>query len=161
MDGFTLRLDPSQLRGLRWFTLLLAAVTIVLVVSTTTSGGGWGGRLGEWTIAAGICTLISVYALVIYGLAYTECTPAGIRTRGLAGRRECRWAEVARIVPRPYRNTVTVVVVTTAGRRFRLGAPVAGGVMNDPQFPDKLARIQQYWQSADAMAGGGQAVGPA
>jgi Bacterial PH domain len=90
---------------------------------------------------------------VVHARAYTECTPAGIRTRGLAGTRECRWEEVADIVAQPYRGAAFIMVVTRSGRRFRLGAPVEGGVMGDPQLPAKMAEIRQYWQSAVAAAG--------
>lgn len=99
-------------------------------------------------ISAGIVALVGLWALVMYVWALTECTPTEIRTRGLAGTRECRWTEVAAIVARPYGRTATVMVTTTAGGRFRLGAPVAGGVMGDPEFAAKVAQIRQYWHVA-------------
>jgi hypothetical protein len=37
------------------------------------------------------------------------------------------------------------MVTTTNGTRFRLGAPVNGGAMGDPEFGSKVEAIQQYW----------------
>ena len=45
-----------------------------------------------------------------------------------------------------------LLVTPTAGKRFRLGAPVSGGVMNDSQFAAKVQQIQEYWRAATGSA---------
>jgi hypothetical protein len=49
-------------------------------------------------------------------------------------------------------TTYSVLVTSTAGKRFRLGAPVAGGVMSDRQFAAKVQQIQEYWRAATGSA---------
>ena len=138
MRPLTFRISARQLRGLSLFVLALGGAAVA-----------WAGvGMVAFAISAGLVALIGLWALVMYIRAFTECTPTGIRTRGLAGTRECRWADVAAIVARPYGRTTTVMLTTTAGGRFRLGAPVAGGVMGDPEFPAKVAQIRQYWHVA-------------
>lgn len=166
MNHLTFRITGRQLRGLGLYVLLLAGVAVLLAVLAAVSGGGWGSTPGWWAFGAGFGALVGLWALVMYARAFTECTPTGIHTRGLAGTRDCRWGEVADIVPRPYRGTVIVSVITTYGSRFWLGAPVAGGVMGDPEFGAKLAQIQQYWRSVvtradDATLMASSAVGEA
>jgi hypothetical protein len=151
MDTLTFRITARQLRDLGLYVLALAALAVVPTVTVVVNGGGWGSTRGSLVISAGIAAAVALWALVMYAGAFSECTPTGIRTRGLAGGRDCRWAEVAGIVQRSYGKTVSISVITTYGTRFRLGAPVAGGVMPDPEFGAKLAQIQQYWRSAVTM----------
>jgi hypothetical protein len=144
VQPLTFRISARQRRGLGAFVLAFCGAAVA------SAGAG----VMSLAICAGIVALVGSWALVMYVWAFTECTPIGIRTRGLAGSRECRWAEVAAIVARPYGRTATVMVTTTAGERFRLGAPVAGGVMGDPEFPAKVAQIRQYWHATVASSAG-------
>jgi hypothetical protein len=145
----------SQLRGLRTYTAFLCAIAVVLVGLWILAGRGHGGSaLAPWAIGAGIAALICLYSWVAYARAFTECTPAGLRTRGLGGLTECSWPGVSDIVLRPHGRTVTVMVTTTTGTRFRLGVPVDGGVMGDPRFRVKAQQILDYWHSATKEAAG-------
>ena len=147
---------PRELRGLRNFVLILIAATAVFAVTALLVRRG---SLEAWAAGAGLCALIVVWAYVMYARASTECTPAGIRTRGLGGRRQCSWPQVADIAIRP--GTGTVIMVTRVdGTRFLLGVPVNGGVMRDPEFGSKLRQIQEYWRSASlAISSGPGEVG--
>jgi hypothetical protein len=95
----------------------------------------------------GIAAVVGGYSTAAYGFAFTECTSEGIRTRGLAGPRVCRWADVANITPRLGR-TRSVMVTTNSGRRFFLGAPVSSPVMRDPLFLNRVDQIISYWGRA-------------
>lgn len=135
----------------------ICGVAVVLAVFWALSGPHRSGTLAMWAIGAGVAGLICLYASIAYARAFTECTPAGLRTRGLAGTRTCPWAEVRTIAPRVYRQTTTVMVTTVHGTRFRLGVPVTGGVMSDPEFGQRAEQIWQYWQRASQAAGPGTA----
>jgi hypothetical protein len=132
------------LRGLRNYTLISIAVTAVLAVMAFLMRGG---PLEGWAVGAGLVALIGAWAYVMYARAWTECTPAGIRTRGLGGLRQCSWPQVADIAIRPGTGT-TIRVTTVGGTQFLLGVPVNGGVMRDPEFVSKLRQIREYWRSA-------------
>jgi hypothetical protein len=153
VDRLTFRTTARQLLGLGLYVLLLAGVAVALAVTMVVTHASWGSRISVWVIAAVIVAVVALWALVMSAVAFTECTPAGIRTRGLARTHSCSWAEVGVIVSAPRqswrygRTPATVSVITTSGSRFRLGAPVAGGVMRDPEFAAKFAQIQEYWQA--------------
>lgn len=44
----------------------------------------------------------------------------------------------------------TVLITTTSGTRFRLGAPLDGRVARDPEFWDKLLQIRNYWRTVQS-----------
>jgi hypothetical protein len=108
------------------------------------------GQIVGWAVGAGFVVLVGIWAYLMYSRAYTECTPAGIRTFGLGGLRSYPWPLVTDIRIRygGY-GIATVRVTTVGGNRFYLGAPVVGGVMGgNPQiFKDKFLQIQAYWRS--------------
>lgn len=145
MDELTIRTTPGQLQGLRNVVVAGTAITTLLILGTVLVNGSLSTTLGWWAAGIGIGTLIGTWAYVMYTRAFTECSPAGIRTRGLTGQTQCPWTQVARIELRPYGQTITMMVTTTSGTRFRLGAPVNGGAMGDPEFGSKAEAIQQYW----------------
>ena len=90
--------ERSQLRGLG----ILIALVLALV------GGFAQGLVG--IIVLGTGALVCLYAFTAYLLAVTECTPAGIRTRGLAGPRRCSWSQVTDISLRYGRRSVRITV---------------------------------------------------
>jgi Bacterial PH domain len=136
-----------QLRGLLAYTLIMLAIAVGLSVAWAAAGSP--GSTGAWALGIGIGAMIAGYSTAAYGVAFTKCTPEGIRTRGLAGPRMCRWADVADIRPRlGSRGTRTVVVTTNSGQRFYLGAPVSSPIMRDRMFPDKYRQIISYWRHA-------------
>jgi PH (Pleckstrin Homology) domain-containing protein len=148
VGDLTIRTAPRQLRGLRRFVVAVAAITALLILGSVLADGSVSGTLGLYAFVTGIVSVTGLWTYVMYARTVTECTPAGIRTRGLSGRTQCPWAHVTGIDLRPYRGTVTVMVTTTSGTRFRLGAPVSGGVMGDPEFRSKVEAIQDYWLAA-------------
>jgi hypothetical protein len=143
MQDLRFRPTPRQLRGLRNYVLILIAATAVLAVLAFQVRGA----SVAWAVGLGLGALMGIWAYVMYARASTECTPAGIRTRGLGGLRQCSWPQVADIAIRPGTGT-TIRVTTVSGTRFLLGVPVSGGVMRDPEFGFKLRQIQEYWRSA-------------
>jgi len=127
------------------YTLVLLAIAVALGVAWAASRNP--GPTGPWAIGMGIAAVVGGYSTAAYGFAFTECTSEGIRTRGLAGPRACRWTDVATITPRLGR-TRTMMVTTHSGQRFFLGAPVSSPIMRDPLFLDKVDRIVSYWGRA-------------
>lgn len=153
VDRLIFRLTRRQLCGLGLYVLLLAGVACALAVTMIVTHVGWGSRISVWVLGSGIVALVALWALVMSAVAFAEFTPAGIRTRGLVRTHSCSWPEVADIVSWPkgwrgrYYQPAEVNVITTSGSRFRLGAPVDGGVMGDSEFAAKFARIQEYWRA--------------
>lgn len=147
VENLRLTIARSQLRGLLAYIALISAVTVLLAVFWALGGQG-GSVVGAWALGAGIGALIGLYAYIAYARAFTECTPAGLRTRGLGGLQECPWSGVSDASLRPHGRTATVMVTTTSGTRFRLGVPVDGGVMRDPEFMGKVQQVVEYWHSA-------------
>src|SRR5215472_14895011 len=92
VDDLTFRTTGRQLRNLLIGAVVVTALGAAAGVAVADHAGGGGGPLPS-AIGLGIAALIYLYALVAYAVAHTECTPAGIRTRGLGGRRSCRWAD--------------------------------------------------------------------
>ena len=146
---------------MRLYSAGICGVAVVLAVFWALSGPHRSGTLAMWAIGAAVGGLICLYATMAYARAFTECTPAGLRTRGLARTRECPWADVRALAPHVYRQTTTVMVTTAGGTRFRLGVPVTGGVMPDPEFGQRAEQIWRYWQWAAQAAGTGAAGPPA
>lgn len=145
METLTIRPPARQLAFLVLFALVLGVVA-VLATRNHFAGGDPGGRGLGFGIAAEACLLIAALCAVPYSRAFTECTPAGIRSRGLGPEWRCGWHEVSEIAIRPGLRgpTRTVALITTDGRVLTLGTPVAGGVMPDGQFESKVRQIIDY-----------------
>jgi len=156
MENLTFRPTRRQLRNLALLTLGTAAAAVAILVPAFARHVNVPQRVVDWGIGLGLGSLIAGYCLVMYRLAVTECTPEGIRTRGLGGQRQCRWEDVAEIAIRrsigSRSTTATVIITTTAGSRFLLGAPVAGGIMPDPDLDRKTRQIRRYWHVATGAA---------
>lgn len=140
------RVTTRQRRNLLTSTAILTALATGL---TTAAAIGWGSgeTLWAYAIGAGIGAVVSLYACLAYAIAFTECTAAGIRSRGLAGRRYCPWPQVRDISVRSTSMNSTVLVTTIGGTRFHLGAPIDGRVARDPEFGQKLLQIRDYWRT--------------
>jgi hypothetical protein len=159
----TFRTTRGQLRGLAIFTAVLSGLAIALAAIVGASRGWLGSGAGPWFIGCALAAMIGGYCLVVYALTFTECTPEALRTRSPIGRLHVLpWPQVADITVRAVsargQTTYTVVVTPVAGKRFRLGAPVSGGVMSDPQFAAKVQQIQEYWRTATGSAGASSAT---
>jgi hypothetical protein len=126
---------------------------VALTVSLGLSGFTIGTRAGYeawwlWALgAASLNLLVFLYENVMYTRAFTECTPVGIRTRGLAGIRQCPWRQVRDISCQRRGGGTNVIVTTIDGTRFRLGAPVDRISMRDPDFAPRVAQIRNCWRS--------------
>ena len=138
MADLRFTVEREQLRGIGILTALL--LIIVLISGLKSASTGHIGLAG--TVAFGAGGLVCLYPFIAYMLAVTECTPAGIRTRGLGGPRQCSWPEVTDIGLRYAGRSLVISVTTKSGRRFWLGAPMHG----DPAFVKKLSQIQVYWR---------------
>lgn len=148
MHSLTFRVSGPQRRKMLIGAAIVTAVATMLGIVVDVTRSGLGGRVAAYAIGAGLGALISFYACASYAIVYTECTPTGIRTRGLGGRRGCPWAQVRDISQRASAMNRIAVVTTTSGRRFWLGAPVDGSVVRDPEFAEKLEQITDYWRMA-------------
>ena len=131
--------------------LRLAAAWVLLagvLLLAWTSGALWG-----WVVVCGLFELLLLYQCFAAARAFTRCTPAGIRTRGMGRARECPWPEVDDIAPRfsGGGNTVRVMVKTASGTSFPLGVPLTvPGFISDPDWP---VTVQQIWAYRDWVTG--------
>jgi len=155
--GLTFRVTGSQRRAL----VITAAIVTALAAALTgaaAAASNPSGRLTALATGAGAAAFITLYYSLAYAVAYTRCTLAGLRARGVAGRRYLPWERLRDIAVRdygssPYRagpsRPLRIVIVTADdGSRFWLGAPIDGGQgLGDPEFQDKIRQIQDYWRS--------------
>jgi len=152
VDTLRLRTSQQQLRRLLTHTLTVSAVAaLLLIMWRLHPHDRFGATLGPWAIGAGLGALVSAYAYAAYAMAFTDCVPSGIRTRGLGGKRECSWASVRDISE--VRDGI-VRVSTSCGPNFWLGAPVNSRLMQDPEFFSKVMEIRDYWRSATERPAG-------
>jgi hypothetical protein len=147
------RATGRQLAFLAIAVAVLALVAAAILVPHYAAGAGMGSAVFGWGLAAAIGAPSVAWVLLRYKRAFTECSPAGIRSRGLTREWRCDWAHVREIAIRRSVNprgpdTYTVVVNTVGGDRLLLGMPVSGGIMPDPDFQTKVAGIREYWQAA-------------
>lgn len=149
MQTLTIRTTAQQNGCLLLFTLGLSVFAGAALHSHLADGDPSGRVLGLG-IGAGTGAAIVGWCAVLYSRAFTECTPAGIRSHGLGPAWHCDWQDVHQINVQPGRRgpTATVVLMTSDGIVRRLGAPVAGGVMPDRTFESKVRKIRDYWHQA-------------
>ena len=154
MQTLTIR-PPARQLGFFVLSALVLGVVAVLATRNHLAGGDPGGRGLGFGIGAEVCLLIVALCAVPYACSFTECTPAGIRSRGLSGEWRCGWHEVSEIAIRPGMRgpTRTVALITRDGRVLALGTPVAGGVMPDRQFESKVRQIRDYWHRVRTKGG--------
>jgi hypothetical protein len=152
MEVVTFRATGRQIRNVALFTLALSAVAAAIFLIDFAVGVRLPGRVFAWGVAAAICAPFVGWITLRYSRAVTECGPDAIRTRGLDRSWSCGWEYVADIVIRAASSrgvtTYTVFVRTTAGELLRLGVPVSGGAMRDPDFDQKVRQIRAYWNAA-------------
>jgi hypothetical protein len=141
MAELRLTITVRQKRGLLLLLVIVGLAALVLALMRPLAA-----------VWLGIAELLVLWAYVMYARAFTECTPDGIRTRGLGGQRQCSWPQVANIRLHP--RSRLVVVTTRDGRRFWLGVPVDGGVMPDPEFTVKFKQVVRYWHAAPGSSAG-------
>jgi hypothetical protein len=143
----TFRPTRSQLRRLVVFAVGLSLVPAAIVVAESVSRRGPAYPLA---MAAAIGAALAGWVPYRYARAFTECSPAGIRSRGVTGEWRCNWRYVADIGIQTNisRGPTTCTVILTAidGGTLRLGMPVSGGIMPDPDFDGKVAQIRAYWR---------------
>ena len=146
MDNLVFRVPPDQLRYTRVGAAVLASVTVVLAAIAYFRPSA---LIGVLTFSFALGLVMALWANVTSPRAFTECSPDGIRARGLLGFRirSCPWAEVDKIsVVDGSRGTSTIMVTRHDGSRFRLGVPSSPGNWPDRDFGAKFARISSYRQ---------------
>jgi hypothetical protein len=149
------RATPRQLR-----TLLIALVISfgvgVAAGLIADSARSWG-LAANIASAAGLSWFFFLYSYLAYAFAYTAFGPQGILGRSLAGRYEYRWEQIANVACRAITSrgvtSYRVILTTSDGGRIQLGAPVSGGLMDDPAFEAKYAQIRGAWQAATGRTG--------
>lgn len=148
------RITPPQRRHLLIAVVVAlgAAVVAGFIASSAKSAGA-----AEVAAASGLCGLILLYSYLAYAVARTDFGPTGISGRNLTGPYAYRWDQIGNVARRAYTargvTTYTIILTTTDGDRIRLGAPVAGGIMGDPEFAGKYAQIRGAWQAATGRTG--------
>ena len=100
MEDLRFTVERSQLRGLRIYTAVAAAAAVALGAAWQLSRSS--GQVGMLALVAGLGAALGAYSWAAYARAFTECTPAGLRTRGLGGLRESTWPRITDIGLRPY-----------------------------------------------------------
>lgn len=139
---------PGQLRRLRTFLIVVTITGLLPAVLAFLTRGGV--NLRPVIAFAGFLELLGIVEYVTFARAFSECTPAGIRTRVFVRLTAYPWSQVADVSVRQIRTTAKVMVTTVDGSRFMLGAPVVDILMVDPEFDSKARQIQAYWWSAVA-----------
>jgi hypothetical protein len=147
MDDLLFRITPRQLRGVRVYTAVLALVTVGLA-ALAHFRLGLGTYLQALTIVTGVCCLLALWASFAYAGAFTQCSPDGIRIRGLFGVRtyNCPWTQIAKIGLLDWQGSTRIEVTRRDGSRFRLGVPIIAASMPDPNFDAKYGQILSYWR---------------
>jgi hypothetical protein len=152
VDVLTFRPTRTQVRYLTLLTVGLGLLAAVILLIRYAAGISLPDRVYNCGVAAAICTPLAGWVLLRYARAFTECSPAGIRSRGLTREWQCKWEYVREVAVRAStarsQRTYTVILTATDGGRLRLGMPVSGGIMPDPDFTAKVARIRAYWRDA-------------
>lgn len=157
MPDLRFETERRQLRGLVLYVAVLALAAAVLTVAWLS---GRAGSRGAWAIGLDLGAVLGLSTCVSYARAFSELTPTGIRTRGLAGVRSAEWSRVREVVRSPHGRTTSVMVIRTDGSTFRLGAPVDGGVMPDARFAEKMEEIRRYVAQQVPAAGGSEVSNP-
>jgi hypothetical protein len=147
------RATGRQIGYLAIAVAVLALVAAAILVPHYEAGFGQSSVVFGWGLATAISAPTVGWVLLRYKRAFTECSPAGIRSRGLTREWRCDWAHVRDIAIRRSVNprgpdTYTMVVTTVGGDRLQLGMPVRGGLMPDREFDAKAEKIRAYWQAA-------------
>jgi hypothetical protein len=145
-------IDRRQLSALTRYAGALTGGGIVLVLVAVAAGAhrSWEKNLLGWGIGVLAGGVVCLWSRMAYARAYTEITADGIATRGLAGSRRARWADVTDIRVADYqrKGVFSVRVLVRGAEAFRLGAPVSSRIMDDPEFDEKVQRILAAWSRA-------------
>ncbi|MBO0830452.1 MAG: hypothetical protein J2P29_00635 [Actinobacteria bacterium] len=152
MDALILRPTTAQLRSLL-LTTCVSGIVAVLLLREHLAGHDASDRFLGWGIIATAVMLLMAGVTVAYSRAFTECTEAGIRFRGLGLERRLRWDQVSQVGIRIGNRgiTRTVMLTLTGGAQDLLAAPVTGGLMQDREFDRKVREIYQFWRRATGM----------
>jgi len=96
----------------------------------------------------GVGFLGALWVTVASPLEFTECSPDGIRARGLGFRvRSCPWADVEKMAKADAGGGGTIIRVTRSdGSRFNLGVPSSPSAWPDNDFNAKFTQITEYRQ---------------
>jgi len=137
-------LRPAGRRGYVFIAALLLALAVLATVLTIVARNG---ASFAWApIVLWIAALPGLYFVVAASRSFTELQPNGFRTRGFGRLHECPWTEVTSITDMwndNGRGLRYVVVATSSGEHFRLGAPLGG-----PHYHEQLGRIEARWKAA-------------
>jgi hypothetical protein len=146
------------MRDLALFAATSAAIAAFLLTLVFAWGIDPGGRLLALGLLGGALSFDAVIVVALYRRAFTICTADLLTSRGVIGpRHSCPWDQVTDIRIRESAGDRTgltriVTVFTTGGSQFALGAPIAGGLMPDPDFDTKVGQIRSLWQAATAAS---------
>ena len=130
-----------------WTPVIGAGVLLLIAVI--------GGALGGLGIAIPFVffavTLLVVYFLVMFG-SYSVLDETGIRSRRGVYRHRVTWGEV-RDVRLDSKSGETLMIYRHDGKPFKLGAPISGGLSNDPEYRAKVAQVRQFVNAHTSLTG--------
>ena len=136
-----------------WLVLVAGAAGTIVEFGMTNPNGG----AASAVMFIAVCAAVGSYLLAVHALAFTQCTDTEIRTRHFVRRRRCPWQQISDITVEPFsrgrRPARSVRVTTTAGKSFRLGAPVDGELIRDPDFDSALITIRICWRKGVVKSG--------
>ena len=151
-QAFRLRFGAGPLLPLALWLLLVAVVTGGLIGLANPSQG-----LFPVIIFFVLCSTVGIYLQAVRALSFTDCSDTEIRTRFLIRTRHCPWQDISDITverrSRGRRPARSVIVTTTAGKRFSLAAPFDGELIRDPEFDAALTAIRTCWSTGVVRAG--------
>lgn len=140
-------LRPAGRKGFVFLAALMLGLTVLATVLTIVARNG---ASFAWApIVLWIATLAGLYFIIAGFRSFTELRPDGLRTRGFGRLHECPWTEVTSITDMwrdNGRGLRYVVVATSSGKQFRLGAPLGG-----PDYHEQLGRIEARSKGRDRL----------
>jgi hypothetical protein len=109
---------------------------------------------GDYAFAA-VLGAAFVFGYFIQGTFRTDVTDSGIaRSGGLWTSKSVAWNDVAAVEESSLLGSKSVRIISKAGERVRLAAPIEGFMTPDPEYGDKLDLIRRTWQAQAPEAAG-------
>jgi len=135
------------MRNLATIGGVTAAAAIVAAVFRLAGGKN---KSGVLALCAAAISVVSWWNYFGCRGSYVRLDAHGLTNRMLFHRRELAWPDVEHIYVRRMISrgvpTDTIRVRPRKGLPFMLAAPMRGGVMDDPEFDQKLAEIELRWR---------------
>jgi Bacterial PH domain len=136
--------------GVCAFTVISSVAGVALIVVAAVVWSGFDSNAGVFGVSLLLAAALCLYYVLAYTFGFTECSPHGIRTRGVFRSVSCPWGEVAKIGIGGGRAK-RVVVTRRGGSRFRLVIPSDNSISRR-DFASESAVVLGYWQEITGRA---------